>query len=196
MIGGLAAATVATLIVLPSVYSLVQQSAARWIPVDGSRRPGECVSHTSGMTMTTAETVLATVGCRHSTRCSLLVGTVACRSSAPAPATDNGDAGSGPHDVEVVQVVEQPLDVTLSLPGELTPYQSVAHLFASHRLREDDHRRSRFARPRGSMQLATLEAPELVGAAGRSAIEAAGGRGAAWRRSARKPRRPRARTRS
>ena len=28
--------------------------------------------------------------------------------------------------IDVVRVVEQPLDVTLSLPGELTPYQTVA----------------------------------------------------------------------
>ncbi len=39
VIGGLAAATLATLVVLPSVYSLVQQSAPLDVPVAGSRRP-------------------------------------------------------------------------------------------------------------------------------------------------------------
>src|SRR5689334_11727830 len=38
-----------------------------------------------------------------------------------AAATD-----TGPRTVDVVRVVEQPLDVELSLPGELTAFQTVA----------------------------------------------------------------------
>ncbi|MDR1990207.1 MAG: efflux RND transporter periplasmic adaptor subunit [Acidobacteriaceae bacterium] len=47
---------------------------------------------------------------------------------APAPpaSTAAPAAPAGPRAVDVVRVVEQPLDVPLSLPGELTAFQSVA----------------------------------------------------------------------
>ena len=48
-----------------------------------------------------------------------------CRGNAPAQTTEKA-APAGPPTIEVVKVVEQPLNVTLSLPGELTPYQTVA----------------------------------------------------------------------
>ena len=52
VIGGLAAATLATLVVLPSVYSLVQQSASTHVAVAGSGRSGQRVPNTTGLTMT------------------------------------------------------------------------------------------------------------------------------------------------
>jgi hypothetical protein len=58
-------------------------------------------------------------------------------------------APAGPPIVEVVKVVEQPLNVTLSLPGELTPYQSVALYSRVTGFREEHHGGSRFARPGG-----------------------------------------------
>src|SRR4051794_30187911 len=48
-----------------------------------------------------------------------------CRNNAPVQTIEKA-APAGPPTVEVVKVVERPLNVTLSLPGELTPYQSVA----------------------------------------------------------------------
>ena len=84
----------------------------------------------------------------------------ACRGNPPAKATEKA-APAGPPTVEVVKVVEQPLNVTLSLPGELTPYQTVA-LYS----RVTGFVRSitvdRGSRVRAGQQLATLEAPELV----------------------------------
>ena len=60
-----------------------------------------------------------------------------CRGNAPAQTTEKA-APAGPPTVEVVKVVEQPLNVTLSLPGELTPYQTVALYSRVNGLREDD----------------------------------------------------------
>ena len=54
----------------------------------------------------------------------LLVGAVACGRGGAMPAT--ASAAAGPVTIDVVRVVEQPLDVPLSLPAELAPYQSVA----------------------------------------------------------------------
>ena len=90
-----------------------------------------------------------------------IVAMVSCggtdRATGGAPAA----AASGSVAVDIVRVVRQPLDVQLSLPGELTAYQSVA-IFS---------RVSGFVKTvsvdRGSSVqagdlLATLEAPELV----------------------------------
>ena len=55
----------------------------------------------------------------------LLLGAVACGRGGATPATKASPA-AGPVTIDVVRVVEQPLNVQLSLPGELTPYQSVA----------------------------------------------------------------------
>ena len=43
-----------------------------------------------------------------------------------APNAAPAASPSGPRSVDVVRVIERPLDVDLSLPGELTPYQTVA----------------------------------------------------------------------
>jgi len=55
-----------------------------------------------------------------------LVALMGCRAKPPAAQATGKAAPAGPQTVEVVTVVEQPLNVTLSLPGELTPYQTVA----------------------------------------------------------------------
>jgi RND family efflux transporter MFP subunit len=66
----------------------------------------------------------------------------------------------GPQTVEVVKVVEQPLNVTLSLPGELTPYQTVA-LYARVTGFVKAIAVDRGSRVRAGELLAVLEAPEL-----------------------------------
>jgi RND family efflux transporter MFP subunit len=52
------------------------------------------------------------------------LGLAACGSSG-APQGEKA-AAAGPPTIEVVKVLDQPANVTLSLPGELSPYQSVA----------------------------------------------------------------------
>jgi membrane fusion protein (multidrug efflux system) len=76
--------------------------------------------------------------------------------TAPAP-----PAPRAAQEIDVVRVVEQPLAVELSLPGELTPFQSVAILprvtgFVTG-VQVD-----RGSRVRAGDLLASLEAPELV----------------------------------
>jgi RND family efflux transporter MFP subunit len=75
----------------------------------------------------------------------------------PAPAA----APAEPPTIDVVRVVEQPLDVQLSLPGEITPYQSVAvfpRVTGFVRTVAVD----RGSRVRAGDLLLTLDAPELV----------------------------------
>ena len=83
----------------------------------------------------------------------------ACRGNTTAQAPENA-APAGPPIVEVVKVVEQPLSVTLSLPGELTPYQTVA-LYARVTGFVKTIAVDRGSRVRAGQQLAVLEAPEL-----------------------------------
>jgi membrane fusion protein, multidrug efflux system len=81
-----------------------------------------------------------------------------CRGNTTAQAPEKAPAG--PQTVEVVKVVEQPLNVTLSLPGELTPYQTVA-LYARVTGFVKTIAVDRGSRVRAGEQLAVLEAPEL-----------------------------------
>ncbi len=83
-----------------------------------------------------------------------------CRGNAPAQSPEK-TAVAGPPTIEVVKVVEQPLDVTLSLPGELNPYQSVA-LYARVTGFVKTIRVDRGSRVRAGEQIVALEAPELV----------------------------------
>jgi RND family efflux transporter MFP subunit len=71
-------------------------------------------------------------------------------------------AGSpGPATVDIVSVVEQPLDVQLSLPGELTPYQSVSiHPRVTGFVKSVGVDRG--ARVRAGDLMMVLDAPELV----------------------------------
>ena len=89
---------------------------------------------------------------------SLLIGS-ACRGSAPAQTVDR-TAPPGPPAVEVVKVVEQPLNVILSLPGELTPYETVA-LYSRVNGFVKTIRVDRGSRVKLGELIAVLEAPEL-----------------------------------
>jgi RND family efflux transporter MFP subunit len=88
----------------------------------------------------------------------------ACRSSAPAQnaATPAPTAApTGTPTVEVVGVVAQPLNVTLSLPGELAPFQSVA-LYARVTGFVKTIAVDRGSRVSAGAPIAVLEAPELA----------------------------------
>jgi len=54
----------------------------------------------------------------------LSLGLSAC--GGPAAAPGGKAAATGPPTIEVVRVLQQAVDATLSLPGELNPYQAVA----------------------------------------------------------------------
>ena len=85
---------------------------------------------------------------------------IACGADAPAP-VGRPAAPRGPVIIDIVSVVEMPLDVQLSLPGELTAYQSVdVHPRVSGFVRTVAVDRGTRVR-RGDLLL-TLEAPELV----------------------------------
>jgi membrane fusion protein, multidrug efflux system len=89
----------------------------------------------------------------------LLVGAVACGRGGAMPAT--ASAAAGPVTIDVVRVVEQPLDVPLSLPAELAPYQSVA-IYSKVTGFVKTMRVDRGSRVRAGDLIATLEAPELL----------------------------------
>ena len=78
--------------------------------------------------------------------------------SAVAPATA---AAPGPATIDIVRVVEQPLDVELSLPGELIAYQMVA-IYPRVTGFVKSVAVDRGSRVRAGDVLAILEAPELV----------------------------------
>ena len=93
----------------------------------------------------------------------LLAGAFGCGPGASSPASTPAAAAApaGPMAIDVVHVVEQPLDVQLSLPGELAPFQSVAIYprvtgFVKTVLVD------RGAVVREGQLLATLDAPELL----------------------------------
>jgi membrane fusion protein, multidrug efflux system len=90
----------------------------------------------------------------------VVLGVAACGRNA-AVSTNQSAAAAGPPTIEVTRVVEQPVSVTLSLPGELTSYQTVAIVARVtgfvKRIRVD-----RGSRVRAGELLAELEAPELV----------------------------------
>jgi len=83
-----------------------------------------------------------------------------CRGETPVATAENAGP-AGPQIVQVVTVVEQPLDVALSLPGELTAYQTVA-LYSRVTAFVKTIGVDRGSRVAVGQQLAVLEAPELV----------------------------------
>ena len=89
----------------------------------------------------------------------LLLGAVACGRGGAKPATSAPAAG--PPTIDVVRVVEHRLDVQLSLPGELTPYQSVA-IYSRATGFVKTVWVDRGSRVRAGDLIATLEAPELL----------------------------------
>ncbi len=94
---------------------------------------------------------------------SLAVLAPACsRQPAPAaPAAAQAAAPAGPVAVDIARVVEQPLDVQLSLPGELVAFESVAlHARVAGFVKSVAVDRGSVVQ-RGEV-LATLDAPEIV----------------------------------
>jgi membrane fusion protein (multidrug efflux system) len=83
----------------------------------------------------------------------------ACRDTAPAQ-TSGKAAPARPPTIEVVEVVERPLAVTLSLPGELTPYEAVA-LYSRVSGFVNTIRVDRGSRVKAGEAIALIEAPEL-----------------------------------
>jgi RND family efflux transporter MFP subunit len=84
-----------------------------------------------------------------------------CRGGAPAPAEPPAAQAAGPVTIDLVRVVEQPLNVQLSLTGELTPYRAVAvHPRVTAFVKSVAVDRG--SRVRAGDVLALLDAPELV----------------------------------
>jgi membrane fusion protein, multidrug efflux system len=84
----------------------------------------------------------------------------ACRGGTRAQATDKAPPPGVPT-LEAVKVVEQPLNVTLSLPAELAPFQTVA-LYSRVTGFVRTIRVDRGSRVRAGEAIAVLEAPELI----------------------------------
>lgn len=87
------------------------------------------------------------------------VGSTGCGRNASAPA--GKAAPAGPPTIEVVRVVEQPVDVTLSMPGELDPYEIVA-IYPKVTGFVKTIRVDRGSRVRAGELIAVLDAPEVV----------------------------------
>jgi membrane fusion protein, multidrug efflux system len=95
---------------------------------------------------------------------SLLLVAVATAACGGSGATTSGTGAAAPADpvmVDVAKVVEQPLDVELSLPGELTAFQSVAVYPRVAGFVKAVHV-DRGSRVRTGDVLVTLEAPEVI----------------------------------
>ncbi len=85
---------------------------------------------------------------------------MACGGSGAAPA-GTSSTPAGPPTIEVVRVVEQPVNVTFLMPGELDPYEAVA-IYPKVTGFVKAIRVDRGSRVRAGELLATLEAPEIV----------------------------------
>jgi len=90
----------------------------------------------------------------------LSVGLVGCAGNDSAQ-TQKPVSAAGPPVIEAVRVVEQPVNVTLSMPGELQPYQTVA-IFPRVTGFVKDIRVDRGSEVRAGELIAELEAPELI----------------------------------
>jgi membrane fusion protein, multidrug efflux system len=88
------------------------------------------------------------------------VALAACGRGAAMPQADK-PAPTGPPTIEVVRVVEKPVNVTLELPGELDPYEMVA-IFPKVTGFVKTIRVDRGSRVRSGELMAQLEAPELL----------------------------------
>jgi membrane fusion protein, multidrug efflux system len=93
----------------------------------------------------------------------LSFGLAACGGNGSAQGGSAGEktAASGPPTIEVVRVVEQPLNVTLSMPAELNPYQTVA-IYPRVTGFVKTIRVDRGTRVRAGELIAVLDAPELA----------------------------------
>jgi membrane fusion protein, multidrug efflux system len=91
----------------------------------------------------------------------LTIAAAACGGSGAATSGSGATAAADPMTVEVTKVVEQPLNVELSLPGELTAFQSVAIYPRVAGFVKAVHV-DRGSRVRTGDVLVTLEAPEVI----------------------------------
>ncbi len=99
---------------------------------------------------------------RHIIACGLTLTAVACGGAgSQAPQTSAPAPPAGPPTIEVARVVEQPVNVTLSMPGELDPYEAVA-IYPKVTAFVKTIRVDRGSRVRAGDLMAELEAPELV----------------------------------
>jgi membrane fusion protein, multidrug efflux system len=90
----------------------------------------------------------------------LALGSAACGGGTSVPAPTPAPA-AGPATIDIARVIEQPLDVQLSLPGELVSYQAVA-VFPRVAGFVKAVAVDRGSRVRAGDVLVTLDAPELV----------------------------------
>jgi RND family efflux transporter MFP subunit len=91
----------------------------------------------------------------------MVVVIVSCRSDRNGSTPASDAAPAGPPAIDIVRVVEQPLDVQLSLPGELTAFQTVA-IFPRVTGFVKSINVDRGSAVRSGEVLVILEAPELV----------------------------------
>jgi RND family efflux transporter MFP subunit len=90
----------------------------------------------------------------------LSIGVAGCGSTG-ASQVEKSAAPAGPPTIEVVRVVERPLDVVLAMPGQLDPYESVA-VYPKVTGFVKSITVDRGSRVRTGQLMADLEAPELV----------------------------------
>jgi membrane fusion protein (multidrug efflux system) len=90
----------------------------------------------------------------------IMTGGCGSENSAPAPGA-NAQASNAPTDVDVVKVVTRKLDSTVTLPGELTPYEMVA-IYPKVTGYVKWIGVDRGSRVKQGELLAQLEAPELI----------------------------------
>jgi len=116
---------------------------------------------------------------------SLTVAALGCGTGAPPAQTTTPAALAGPVTLEVARVVEQPVNVTLSMPGQLDPYEAVA-VYPRVTGFVKSISVDRGSRVRAGDVLATLEAPELAAqrAEAQSKVQAATSQLAATRAKA------------
>ena len=96
----------------------------------------------------------------HATYVLLAIGVAGCGSSGAAQ-VEKPAAPEGPPTIEVVRVVQRPLDVVLAMPGQLDPYERVA-VYPKVTGFVKSIRVDRGSRVRTGEAMAELEAPELV----------------------------------
>jgi membrane fusion protein, multidrug efflux system len=115
----------------------------------------------------------------------LSIGFAACRGAAPVAKQGETAVNGGVPTVDVVRVVEQPLNATISMPAELNAYQSVA-IYPRVTGFVKSIRVDRGTRVRAGDVLAILDAPELAAqrAEAQSRLQAAGAQLAAVRAKA------------
>ncbi|HKW00021.1 MAG TPA: efflux RND transporter periplasmic adaptor subunit [Vicinamibacterales bacterium] len=102
------------------------------------------------------------IGVRHARLAgvvSVVLALAGCHGSNGAPLEKAAPAG--PPTIDVVRVVEQPINVTLSLPSEITAYETVA-IYPRVTGFVQTIRVDRGSRVRAGEVIAVLEAPELV----------------------------------